>query len=459
MFYRFTAQGNHHLTMARKRSLANRLRALEESQWWSPERLRESSWRKVQDLLAHAYNRVPYYREIFKKAGGHPNDVRTPKDFQKFPILTKAAIQRGLDSLIATGVDRQNLRKNHTGGSTGQMLTFYQDRHYKMANTADKFLTYGMCGYRPGDPWVIMRGIDYGTRRGRWSKSAERLRFNLLRINTFDLDWKGVGDYAQALQSFRPTLVVGYVSSLTLFADYIQQHGGLRIRPKAIQPTAEMLTEMQRRKLETVFGCKALNRYGCREVGNIAQECEAHDGLHVLNQTTYLEIVDKQGTVLPPGQPGHIVVTNLTNYAFPLIRYSIGDVGIAAPDTRCACGRGMPRIDRIEGRAADIIVSPEGKLLHGEFFTHLFYGMPGVRQFQVIQTTPRILLIRIVKGAEFEEHRVIEQLRNVILEHGSPSFEIDFEFPEQIPVSASGKHRFTMSYLSPAEVFPAERIQ
>jgi phenylacetate-CoA ligase len=451
MLFNLTAKAYQMRQKWKNPRLAHRLREVTKHQWWPPEKLEELSWQKVQLLLTFAFEHVPYYRDMFRQIGAQPQDIRTPEDFRRLPLLTKEIIQEHKNRLIADCVDHRELLENHTGGSTGQMLTFYQDEIYWIANAADKALTYAMLDYHPGDRWAFMWGSDYDAPKGPWEVWKQRLCFNRLWINTFDLDWERLGCYIQELQKFSPKFLIGYVSSLTLLASYMQAHGIDNIKPQAIQSTAEALTAAQRQKLESTFGCKVFDRYGCREVGNIAQECEAHDGLHVLTETNYVEVIDNHYQPALPGEEGHIVVTNLHNYAFPFIRYDTRDIGVPTQTSvTCPCGRGLPKIARVIGRSADIIISPEGRLLHGEFFTHLFYGVPGVRQFQVVQQSRDKLLVRIVKGQGFQSAS-IDRLHNLILEHGSSKFNVEFEFPDKIPISTSGKYRFTLSSMSPSE--------
>ena len=139
-----------------------------------------------------------------------------------------------------------------------------------------------------------------------------------------------------------------------------------------------------------------------------------------------------------------VTVTNLHNYAMPLIRYQMGDMG-RPTDREPTCGRGLPLMDVIEGRSADVITTPSGKLLHGEFFTHLFYKLDGVRQFQVVQETRDRLTIKIEPMNTFDKDEAIRFLADTIRQFGDPAFEMTFEVVDRIPVSSSGKFRFTIS--------------
>src|SRR5262249_4336617 len=142
------------------------------------------------------------------------------------------------------------------------------------------------------------------------------------------------------------------------------------VRPHGIISTAMLLHDWQRSVIEHVFKCSVTNRYGCEEVSLIASECEEHNGLHVNADSVYTEV---------PAN-GKLLVTDLTNRAMPLIRYQIGDVVV--PSNRCCkCGRGLPLIERVEGREADYVVTPGGRLISGISLTENFALLiPGTAQ-------------------------------------------------------------------------------
>jgi phenylacetate-CoA ligase len=145
-----------------------------------------------------------------------------------------------------------------------------------------------------------------------------------------------------------------------------------------------------------------------------------------------------------PGKPGRVVVTNLNNFAMPLIRYEIGDVAVASQQV-CTCGRGLPLLESVLGRTSDFITSPSGKLIYGEFFTHLFYKIQGVYQFRVIQETTADLTVQIASGPDFDQQAALKYIEDAIHEHGDPAFRVRFELADQLPASSSGKYRFTLS--------------
>lgn len=419
---------------------------LERAQWLDAHEIQVIQARKLRALVEHTYRHVPFYRQHFDLAGVTPQTIQSVADLARVPLLTKQDIQRNLDTLIANDVTRARLIENHTGGSTGHPLTFFHDRNFVAWDRADKLRSYRMAGYRLGMRWAFLWGSDYDAQahKGWRGRFLDRLIYNLIWINTFDLTSETLERAARELCAWQPEMLVAYVSSATLLARMLKTRGITAIRPRSIQTSAETLTTADRALIEETFGCRVFDRYGCREVGNIAHECDAHQGLHILAENNLVELLDAKDQPVAPGQLGRIVVTNLNNYAMPFIRYDIGDVGIAAT-SRCACGRGLPLLAAVIGRTSDVITSPSGKLLHGEFFTHLFYKLSGVQQFRVIQETRAELRIQIVPSATFDPARAQRFLEETIHQHADPAFRIHFELRDALPPASSGKYRFTIS--------------
>jgi len=421
---------------------------LNQTQWWSWPDIQAFQMRKLKALIEQAYTHVPFYRTRFDQAGVRPQDIQSPADLARLPLLTKREIQDQIGTMLACGVDRKRLRENHTGGSTGQPLTFYQDAAFRAWSDADQLRNYRMAGYQLGTRWAFLWGSDYdaSVHKGWRGRLQDRVIYNTIWINTFDLTVDTLAEAAERLVRFQPEILIAYVSSATLLARLVRDCGITGIRPQAIQTSAEVLTPDDRALLKETFGCDSFDRYGCREVYNMAHECSAHQGLHLLAENNLVELIDAEARPVAPGNIGRVVVTNLNNYAMPLIRYEVGDMAIASPHA-CACGRGLPLLKSVVGRKADVITSPSGKLLHGEFFTHLFYKISGVYQFRVIQETLSNLRIQVVPGPGFDQQALMLFLETTIHRHGDPAFKLQMELCDHLPPAASGKHRFTISHV------------
>ena len=212
---------------------------------------------------------------------------------------------------------------------------------------------------------------------------------------------------------------------------------------------AGTLHDVQRELIERVFGAPVFNRYGSREVGDMACECDQHRGLHVSTPTHYIEIVRDGGTAARPGEIGEVLVTLLTNFAMPLIRYRIGDLA-AWSEEPCTCGRAWPLLKSVVGRVTDTFLTAKGTRIHGEYFTHLFYFRDWIRQFQVVQVGYDEILLKVVlkdgmlnlpESKKYEVQEIEQKTRLVM----GPACRIDWQVTSEISPTASGKRRYTIS--------------
>ena len=205
-----------------------------------------------------------------------------------------------------------------------------------------------------------------------------------------------------------------------------------------------VLHDSERRSIEQIFGTRVTNRYGCEELSLIACECERHEGLHVNAEGVYVEILRPDGAACAPGETGALVVTDLVNRAMPLIRYQVGDMAAFA-DRQCSCGRGLPLLERIEGRVADYVVTSTGELISGISLTENFAMLvPGLAQLQIIQEAVDRFRFRIVRGPDWAPNSEASVGALVVERFGAGVRHI-CEFVDRIPQEPSGKYRFCIS--------------
>jgi phenylacetate-CoA ligase len=409
----------------------------------SRETLEKVQSQKLRKLLEHASSKVPYYRELFESNGIKPAALRLPQDFAQIPVLSKNILRERKQELLAETVDPQKLKWNASGGSTGEPVQFYQDETYWTNSRAVRWMFESWWGIRPGEPTACIWGADRDLPELQWK---ERLYYGIAQVricNAFALSDERMEKFARTLNAWQPGFVMGYASALELFARFLLNYPEWRIRPRAVSSSAETLTEQQRAVIEKAFEAPVYNFYGSREVNNLAAECAVQRGLHANMLTRYIEIVDERGAPSPPGVPGRILVTDLTNAVMPFIRYENGDIGSWA-EGPCPCGRPFPLLEKIWGRSSDFIVTSAGKAIHGEFFTHLFYSLPEVQTFQVLQNSVQEIRVSIVLRSG-EQNFNPQKLRSQILEAMGPGVECTIQAVERIERAASGKHRFTIS--------------
>ncbi|MGC9780293.1 MAG: phenylacetate--CoA ligase family protein [Candidatus Heimdallarchaeota archaeon] len=323
-----------------------------------------------------------FYREKWKSIEFNPNtDFNSLNDIVKIPPLTKEQIRANIPNLISKGFPEKELIKNYTGGSTGKSLTFYQTNESKDWSTAELFRHFNMCGWEFGDKYAFLWGADRDTQNiGMANKINQKIR-RYIWMNSFKLSEEKLSDFTKRIKKFKPKLLIGYASSLFEFAKFLEKQK-YEISIPFVESSAEKLYPFQRRKIQQYLNCKVFNRYGCREVGNIAHECSEYNKLHISEDINYIEILDKDNNLSAYEENGFVTITNLYNYGMPFIRYQNEDMA-AISDEFCGCGRISRLLNPIIGRISDNIITPQGKIIHGKFFTHLFYNIPEVHQFQL----------------------------------------------------------------------------
>jgi phenylacetate-CoA ligase len=198
-----------------------------------------------------------------------------------------------------------------------------------------------------------------------------------------------------------------------------------------------------RREIEEVFQSPVFDFYGSREVGPLAGQCR-RGRLHVFNFNNVVEVVDRAGCPVGKGQEGQILVTNLHNRAMPLIRYAIGDSAVMAAG--CDCGSKLPAFEKVTGRVTDHFLT-RGGLVHGEFFTHLFYHRRWLREFQVLQSSIDEVIVYVVLNERAPQAEVgdIERQMRVVM---GDECRIDWVEVDEVPRTPQGKFLFTRSLIS-----------
>lgn len=414
------------------------------SQWISREELFEIEWRKLKKLLSHAFENVPFYSERMKEAGCIPNDISSMDDFTKLPYLTKDDIINNQDSLLARNFPRETLVSDSTGGSTGRNISFYEDKDELSHRFATTIRTDSWANLNLGDKYAQIWGspIDSG-KAAPFRRWIDKLLLRRLFISSFNLSDSDLGRAVEHIQRFKPKVLIGYPTPLHRFAQFIAENNVGTLGIQSVISSAETLFDFQRQEIEEKLDCKVFNRYGCREFGVIAAECEYHKGLHIQSDRLLVEFIDNGKE---EKEMHEIVVTDLHKYSMPFIRYRIGDLGLATDET-CPCGRGFPLIKRIAGRTFDMIIGTSGHFVSGTFWTLLFRTVPGITTFQVYQPDRTSLKIQLQVNDMFDG-KSLDRLRARVRERCGAGMDTDFKVVPEITPGPSGKHRFVISDIS-----------
>jgi phenylacetate-CoA ligase len=407
--------------------------------------LRAWQERKLRHLIEHAYDKVPYYRELLRSRGLDPEDIRTIEDLQKLPPISKDEIRRHYPLFIAKDLDRRRALSRSTGGTTGKPLQYYQDVDAWSLGNACVWRGWSYAGYDPGDKIATLAGSSLvPDEKPPLRKRLFWLLQRNLHLSAAHLSEEVMDSYAKSLMRFGPRFIRGYPTALYLIAQHLRSAGVDSIHPRAVFTTAEMLTPAHRETIEEVFGCQVYDGYGCGDGGGNAMECSEHCGHHFAAERAVLEIV-RDGSLCPKGETGEFLLTDLHNLAMPFIRYRVGDSG-AWSLASCQCGRGLPLLARLEGRATDLMTFEGGVSLSGPATT-LIFQRTHFKQYQVVQRSKTHLLVRVVPGnagldtdAQDRAH-VLRTLRY----HLGTRIQIEWHYVARIPLAPSGKLRFFIS--------------
>ncbi len=408
----------------------------------SPTEWQQLQMQRLRRLLLHAREQVPYYRQLFQRAGFDPASAQLPQDFQQLPLLTKTVVRRFEDQLVAHDAARRQITPNATGGSTGQPLTFFQDQCYRDVGFAlDRFVREWW-GITPYDRTAVIWGADREFRELSLRDRFYNWRHRVKSLNAFRLTEEAMRSFCDYLLHWRPRYLIGYATALDCLAKFVIDQD-ITLRFHAIRSSAETLFDTQRAAISKAFKSPVFDFYGSREINNLAAECPEQHSLHAISTWRFIEIVDEDGNPVSDGEKGHIAVTDLSNFGMPFIRYCNEDLAIKLPN-RCVCGRPSPVLGKLLGRQSDLIVLPNGEKIHGEWFTHLFYGTKYVGKFQIHQPSVNKLVLRYVplgNGCESE----ISQIAKAISDRFGSGVIVSTEPHTSLSTPPSGKHRFTIS--------------
>lgn len=412
------------------------------------EAVRAHQEHSLRALLSRA-SAVPLYRDLAERLG-KPVSGATLEDLPRIPFLTKSIIQREGARLRIPGAT--GVCENYSGGSTGMPTRFWQDDRYIAAMSAATRRSNELAGAFPGARVAKLWGAPQDKRKIEgWRGRAKLWLLNQRYYDTFDMSPDRMAGYHADLENFQPDLIQAYASSIYLFARYLKSRG---IRPRyprlSIISSAEKLFPKMRAEIEEVFAVKVYDRYGSREVSAMAAECDRHRGLHIQMPGYIIETIDPVTLEPVTGEPGEIVITVLNNYAMPFLRYRIGDMG-TLDTSRCPCGLVFHRLREVVGRTSDNFLMPDGRIVHGEYFTHIFYGREEIEQFQFVQHSREDFSLQIVPTPKYGQGTaaaIEREVRQVI----GPVARLRLELREAIPKTPSGKYRFTVSHVDIGEL-------
>ena len=417
---------------------------LQKHQWSTREEMINLQRKKLHALILYASQNIPYYQRVIQEHSLQFSADTLFSDIKKFPLLTKDIIRENFNQLYK--FRDHTYYKNTSGGSTGEPVILYQDADYFAWNTATKLLFDEWAGRMIGERMAtVFATLQDLSNSGQKFKSYLRQQLSGITIlNTRRVTNRDKYKYIKQINRIKPSIILVYDHELIRF---IQKHHLPVYSPRAVMTTGGVLYPEVRARTEEVFQAPVLNRYGSREVGDMACNCRKSINLHLIPAIHYLEILDDNGKEVNPGEAGNIVITLLTNYTMPLIRYKIGDMGILS-EKSCLCGRKLPLLEKVVGRICSQFINKFGDSINVGMFYSLFYFKENIRQFQVVQETTDLISINLVlidKNKLNDMNKYFQENNQKIRKVMGHEITVKYNIVDEIEPSPSGKYMHIFS--------------
>lgn len=421
------------------------LNELERSQWLSPDDLRILQAQKLSRLLRHAHDNIPYYQKLFRDHAINIHDNDPIKSLEQIPFLDKNQIRLSLADMLWKDVPG-GLHPFSTGGSSGDPLKFYFDRRRQGYDQAGRIRSHKWFDVNVGDPELYLWGSPIELARSDRVKHLRDKWFNHKLLSAFDMSPQQMDIYLDEWDQFGPVCLFGYPSSIAHFVQHAQERRRIldTHRLRTVFVTGEVCYSHDREMIENYFGVPVADGYGSREAGFIAHECPEKN-LHLTAENIIIEIV-KDDQPVPVGETGEIVITHLDTYAMPFIRYRTGDVG-RLRSGRCACGRGLPMMDVVQGRTTDFLHLPDGNVKHALSIIYPLREIKGLRQFRVTQHEDYSITVDVVRDdrvALITREAVAKQVRPIL----GKEIPVYVDIVDHIDSNDSGKYRYVISHVN-----------
>jgi phenylacetate-coenzyme A ligase PaaK-like adenylate-forming protein len=366
---------------------AGYLKALAQTEWGTREQLVRYQQQLLAQLVRHAYEQVPFYRERLACLFWSSGDVDLSR-WREVPILTRAEA-----ALHAAEMRPPTLPKTygvitelHTSGSTNAPLSIASNNLVWIA--ANAAVTRMARWWRADTSLPLARIAIFPNREiPSGPQGADHKGWSLANpeadVHELDLLTPVEQQLAWLLSKKAPYLMTSSSNVAALaYAATPEQARALAI--ELVFGIAETVLPRHREIVAERFGAMIAGIYSCQEVGVLATECAQEPCYHVVAENALVEILSPDGFPVRPGETGQVVITGLYNFAMPFIRYAIGDVATAGPDF-CACGRSLPVIARVDGRTRHAFIFRDGSRVWPRLWTLQVENFVSCREFQLVQ--------------------------------------------------------------------------
>jgi len=413
-----------------------RLRFYLKSQLWDRETIERYQFRKVRDMLIHAGDNVPYYRELFRSIHFDPQKFKSLKDLEHIPLLDKERIRKNPEQFIADHKKTIFGYWKYTTGSTGTPLKLFLDKNCHINNYAATLRAYHWAGYSPGK-----RAFCLVETEGFNKDFGYRLISNSLIFNTSSVNRDNALKFYRLLIRFKPNYFIGYGRA---FLNFYKHLADLKLKvpsPKSLVHYGENLPEDDKIKLETIYHTKVYNYYSHREDTVMVAEPEPGKK-YIMEDFFYPELLNHRNRIIEEGT-GELIGTGFYNYTMPLIRYKTTDI-LTIKKFSATNDHKFTRVENIVGRVNDKVVTPSGREFY--FLGAPTFDIPGIISAQYIQVSTDSLRVNLLTDDDFSMES-IAQLKKNYLEYLSEPMTIDLQLVDELEERGTGKRPVIISRL------------
>ena len=398
---------------------------------WSEQQISAYQEICIQKLLSHAKATVPYYAK------------QEDLNLKNWPVVNKNIFRANRDSVLSGMYEKKQLITMSTSGSTGTPFTCWQNNTKKRHVNAETLYYNGKVGFSVGKRIIYLRSVVSEIQKNKLKQFAQ----NIYLLDCNDLSDSAIKDKLRFIVDYSKrsgAMIIGYASTLTAFQKYFDKYGYDDVKEANIYgvvSSSEMLYDATRVSIEKAFNCKCVSRYANEENGFLGQDSNENN-VFLMNRADYFVEILKLDSdeVANEGEVGRIVVTDLYNYAMPMIRYDTGDVGARVKVVHNGVER--TAIGSFGGRIVDSVKDFNGNLVSPHAITNLMWKYKNIKQFQFVQKAKgKYKIILNAQKDDINESRLIRDYKEIFGQNS----DFTISYCDDIPVLASGKRRYIIN--------------
>ncbi len=421
------------------------LQTLLRQAYWSRERIEALQNKRLRSVVRYAYSNCPFYRQWFDAAGVRPADISSAEDLNRLPVIRKEEFVTSYRDFVSREFDFSKLRMSRTSGSTGKPKLVWRTNAEDELRKAKHLRAQIALGQRPWHKWVM---ITTPSHFGETTKLQRTLRFfGTIPFSVFE----DVNQQVGRLKVIRPDVIDGFSSSVLLIARELKRSGYDGVNPRFLVSGADLIDADSRGFIEKVFDAPLYDQYATIEFERIAWQCKQKRDYHIDADTLVAQFLDENGDEVASGEEGEIVCTSLFNYAMPLIRYALDDIGVPSDEQHCECGRNLPLMKVIAGRKCMLIPLPGGRVLAPLAFTSsvlTFRLYSYIDVYRIVQKKIDLILFRFklrekVDDLDSFKKEFVAHVRNML--NLTEDVAVEVEIVDDIPLDDSGKFQLVFS--------------